>query len=199
LTRPVDRPAARHLARAGLVLLLAAGASRPLWAQDQALVVSIHGGRHSPLVNLTDGGDDLAAAFSYGGGVALQLNPNVAIRALTTYHSTRYRGTAVTPADSGMAQFVFGGDLLVGWPATSVFVPYIFFGGGAVLTDFDDPSQDTSTRFSGRFGVGLNRVSGFGAWFLEIDGLLYQFEGLGLRRTQFDVEAKLGLAIALGL
>ncbi|MBE0591928.1 MAG: hypothetical protein IH616_05960, partial [Gemmatimonadales bacterium] len=50
--------------------------------------MSIHGGRQFPLVSLTDAGDDLAAGFSFGGGLALQLNPNVALRALTTYHRT---------------------------------------------------------------------------------------------------------------
>lgn len=161
--------------------------------------MSLHGGRHFPVVDLTDAGDDLAAAFSFGGGLALQLNPNVAIRAQTTYHRTRYRGATVAPPDSGMAQFAIGGDLQIGWPATSAWVPYIFFGAGAVTTDFDDAAQATSTRLAGRFGIGINRVSSLGAWFLEVDGLLYKFEGFGLGRTQFDIETKLGFALALGL
>jgi len=199
LTRRDSAPAARRHAAVALCILLAAGASRPLSAQDQALVVSLHGGRHFPVVNLTDAGDDLAGAFSFGGGLALQLNPNIAIRAQTTYHRTRYRGTTVAPADSGMAQYVVGGDLQIGWPSTSSWVPYVYFGGGVVATDFDDASQGTSTRLAGRFGVGINRVSRVGAWFFEVDGLLHKYVGFGLSRTQFDVETKLGFALALGL
>jgi len=161
--------------------------------------VSVHGGRHFPVVNLTDAGDDLAGAFSFGGGLALQLNPNLAIRAQTTVHRARYRGTTVAPADSGMAQYVIGGDLQIGWPSTSAWVPYVYFGAGVVATDFDEATQGTSARFAGRFGLGINRVSRVGAWFLEVDGLLYKYEGFGLGRTQFDIETKLGFALALGL
>ena len=199
MTRLAEPTPRRGIAGTFLLLALAAGAWHPLSAQDQALVVSIHGGRQFPLVSLTDAGDDLAAGFSFGGGLALQLNPNVALRAVTTYHRTRYRGKTVVPADSAASQYVMAGDVQIGWPATSVFVPYVFFGAGAVLTNFDDPSQDTSTRLSGRFGLGLNRVGGFGAWFAEIDGLLYKFEGFGLRRMQFDIEVRLGFAVALAL
>lgn len=200
MTQSSKPRAARRALAAGLLLLgLAAGTARPLSAQEQALVVSIHGGRQSPLVNLNDVGDDLVSGFSFGGGLALQVNPNVAIRTLATYHRTRYRGTTTAPPDSGVAQYVLGADVQVGWPATSPFVPYIYFGGGAVVSAFDDPAQSTSTRPAGRFGVGLNRVGGLGAWSLEVGGLLYSFHGFELSRTQFDIEARLGFAFALGL
>ena len=190
-------PWRRLLGVAGLIL--AAGAPRPLHGQDQALVLSIHGGRHTPVVELSDAGDDMVAAFSFGGSVALQLNPNVAIRGMATYHGTRYRGPTVSLADSSASQVVAMADLQIGWPGTSALVPYIYFGGGAVLTDFKDPAWDLSTRFGGRFGVGMNRVSSLGAWFLEVGGLLYGYKAIGLERIQFDVEARLGYALALGL
>jgi len=200
LTRPSDLRRARRALGAGLLLLgLTAGAARPLSAQDQALVLSVHGGRHSPVVNLTDTGDDLTPGFSVGGGLALQINPNLAVRTIGTYHRTRYRGTTQAPPDSGAAQYVLGADLQVGWPGTSAFVPYVYFGGGAVVTSFDDSARGTSTRAAGRFGVGLNRVGGLGAWFIEVGGLLYKFDGFELTKMQFDIEARLGFAFAVGL
>jgi hypothetical protein len=180
-------------------LVLAAGVPRPLQGQDQALILSIHGGRHTPVVELSDAGDDLVSAFSFGGSVALQLNPNVALRGMATYHGTRYRGPTVSLTDTSAAQVVAMADLQIGWPGTSALVPYIYFGAGAVVTDFKDPAHDLSTRFGGRFGVGINRVSGLGAWFLEVGGLLYEFNTIGLKRIQFDVETRLGYALALGL
>jgi hypothetical protein len=193
-----DRVAWRRLCGVA-ALALAAGVPRPLSAQGQALVLSVHGGRHTPLVNLTDTGDDMVSGFSFGGGVALQLNRSVALRGMLTYHRTRYRGTPVALADSGAAQYVAAADVQVGWPGTSAFVPYIYVGGGAVATDWDDPAEDGSTRLAGRFGVGLNRVGGLGAWFLEVGGLIYEFNDIGLKRIQFELEARLGFALALGL
>jgi opacity protein-like surface antigen len=199
LTQPPDLTAWRRLFGAAALLVLATGVAHPLPAQNQALVLSVHGGRHNPLVDLTDAGDDLAAGFSYGGGIALQLNPNVALRGMVTRHRTRYRGSAATLADSAASQFVAAGDVQIGWPGTSALVPYIYVGGGGVITDWDDPVQDSSSRFAGRFGVGLNRVSGLGAFFLEIGGLIYEFKSIGLKHVQFDVETRLGFALALGL
>ena len=199
MKRLPDLTAGRRLAGAVVALVLAAGAAHPLPAQDRALVLSVHGGRHNPLVDLTDSGDDMASGFSYGGSVALQLSPNVALRAMLTRHRTRYRGFAATVADSAASQYVAAGDVQIGWPGTSRLVPYIFLGAGAVTTDWDDPAQDSSSRFAGRFGVGLNRVSGLGAFFLEIGGLVYDVQSIGLKHVQFDVETRLGFALALGL
>jgi hypothetical protein len=180
-------------------LVLATGVLRPLRGQDQALVVAVHAGRHTPVIELSDAGDDLVAAFSFGGGLALQLNPNVALRGGVTYHRTRYRGSTVSLSDSSATQIVAMADLQIGWPGTSALVPYVYVGAGAVMTDVSDPAYDVSARFGGHAGLGVNRVGGLGAWFLEVGGLVYDFKAIGLQRMQFDVEARLGFALALGL
>jgi hypothetical protein len=180
-------------------LALAAGAWHPLPAQSRALVVFGFGGRHAPVVNLTDTGDDYSAAFSYGGGVAVQFGPRIALRASISRHRARYRGETVALSDSGATRYAYGGDLQVGWPSTSPLVPYVFLGAGAVRSDPDEMGLATTTSPAGRFGVGINRVSRIGAWFLEFGAWLYQFDGLGLKRFQFDVEGRLGFAMAIGL
>jgi hypothetical protein len=187
-----------RLAALALCVLPAAGALCPLPAQSGALVVFGYGGRHTPLVDLSTAGDDFTAAFSYGGGLALQLSQRSAIRASVTRFRTRYRGTAATPADSSATRYAIAADLQIGWPTTSALVPYVFVGGGGIITDLDDPALPKATDAMGRFGVGMNRVSGLGAWFLEFAGILYKYDGLGFDRFQFDVEGRLGFAVAIG-
>jgi opacity protein-like surface antigen len=202
LRSDLRRRSSTFLARSlpvALLWLLTAGAPRPLSAQSQALVLSVYGGRYSPLVNLTDAGDDLTAAFAFGGGLAFQLSQNAALRVSVTRHRARYRGDAVVVADSSVSRYAYGLDLQLGWPGTSVLVPYVYLGAGAVTTDFDDPAYTSTTGLAGRFGVGLNRVGGMGAWFVEVGTVLYGFDGLGLKRMQFDLEARLGFALAIGL
>jgi hypothetical protein len=180
-------------------LLLGAGGLRPLPAQDQALVLFVNVGRHAPLANLSDAGDDLSPGFSYGGGLALQFGPSVALRGSLGYHRGRYRGDALAVADSGFARLVWAGDLQVGWPATSSLVPYVYLGGAVVTTDLDDDALTNVTGGGGRLGVGLNRVGGLGAWFFEFGTIIHKFSGNGFDRVQLDLEARVGFALALGL
>jgi len=182
-----------------LLVLPTAGLIAPLSAQSSALILFAHVGRHSPLVNLSDAGDDFAPAFSYGGGLALQVSDRAAIRLGVTRHRTRYRGETASLADSSSTRYVIAADVQIGWPTTSALVPYVFFGGGALTTQFDDPGVSPATNAMGRFGIGLNRVGGLGAWFLEFGTMLYQFNGLGFERLQFDLQARLGFALAVGI
>lgn len=199
MKRPNSRRlVARSLAIAALTVL-AAGAMRPLSAQSKALLISLHGGRHNPLVNLTDDGDDFSAAFSYGGSIGLQLSERVAVRGMVTRHRARYRGEAFSIADSMTTQYSYGIDLQVGWPATSALVPYFYLGGGGYRVEFDDAAVSTSNSFAGRLGLGMNRVGGLGAWFFEIGTVLYEFKSPNFKRIQFELETRLGFALAIGL
>jgi hypothetical protein len=179
--------------------VVAAGALCPLPAQSKALLFSIHGGRHNPLVNLTDAGDDFSAAFSYGGSLGLQLSERVAVRGMVTRHRARYRGETFAVADSMTTQYSYGLDLQVGWPATSALVPYVYVGGGGYRVEFDDDAVSSSNSFAGRFGIGLNRVGRLGAWFVEIGTALYEFKSPNFKRVQFELETRLGFALALGI
>jgi len=196
---PSSRALRSRSAAIAALTVLAAGIPRPLSAQSQALLVSIHGGRHTPLVNLNDAGDDFSAAFSYGASIGLQLGPSVALRGMVTRHRARYRGETAQLSDSMATRYSYALDLQYGWPTTSALVPYIYFGGGAFSTDFDDETRSSSPSFAGRFGIGMNRVGALGAWFLEIGTLLYEFKSPNFKRVQFDIEARLGFALAIGL
>ena len=181
------------------VTMLTVGALVPLSAQSTALLVSLYGGRHSPLVNLTDNGDDFSAAFSYGASIGVQLGERTALRGAVTRHRARHRGDMFAIADSMTTHYSYGLDLQTGWPATSSLVPYVYIGGGGYRVEFDDPSVTTSSSLSGRFGIGMNRVGGLGAWFLEIGTVLYEFRTSEFSRMQFDLEAKVGFTLAIGM
>jgi hypothetical protein len=175
----------------------ASAAAAPVAAQTRAMVLFAHGGRVTPLVNLTAIGDDFAPSFAYGGGVAFQMGPGIALRASIVASPTRYRGTTIAPADSGIGRSVWGLDLQVGWPGTSALVPYVYLGAGAAVTSPSDPGASRTTRLAGRAGAGINRVSGIGTVFAELGSLLYRYRGLGFDRYQFDVLVTVGLAVAV--
>lgn len=181
-----------------LVILVAAVAAPPRAAGAQAgLIVLGHVGRTWPTIDLSDAGDVVTSAFSYGGGVAVQIGGRAALRASLTREAPGYRGSTVAVADSSMVRTYLGGDLQIGWPGTSSFVPYVLVGVGVVRSDPADGSQATVSDLAGRLGIGVNRLVGFGAAFLEVTGTGYQFSGLGVDRFQIDLAARVGLAVAV--
>lgn len=183
--------------RVAVAALLAACSVTSARAQSRAVVLFGHGGRHFSLVNLAEGGDRFSSAFSFGGGLALQVGTSVALRGGVTYVTTNYIGSTLSLADSGLTRLYFGGDLQFGWPTEGGFVPYLFLGGGAVRIDPDDDLLETVTDLAGRVGAGFNRVAGFGAFFVEVVGWIYRFNSFGFDRAQFDVGLQGGLAFAL--
>ncbi|MGD2135037.1 MAG: hypothetical protein PVF27_02710 [Gemmatimonadales bacterium] len=181
-----------------LLVLLAALPALPRSADAQSgLIVFGHAGRAWPAVDLSDAGDRLTSAFTYGAGVALQIGGRIALRGSLTRSAPGYRGTTVALADSGMTRTYLGGDLQVGWPGTTSLVPYVVVGGGVMQSDPADGSQGTVTDVAGRLGLGANRLIGVGAVFLEVTATGYKFTGLGFDRLQIDVTLQAGLALAV--
>ncbi|NIM49703.1 MAG: hypothetical protein GTN62_05605 [Gemmatimonadales bacterium] len=183
--------------RVAVAALLATSIVNTARAQSRAVVLFGHGGRHFSVVNLAEGGDQFSSAFSFGGGLALQVGATAALRGSATYLKTNYAGSTLSLAEPGLARLYFGGDLQFGWPSEAGFVPYLFLGGGAVRTDPDDDSLESVTDLAGRFGAGFNRVAGLGAFFVEVVGWIYRFNSYGFDRAQFDVGLQGGLAFAL--
>jgi len=163
---------------------------------QQALVLFGYGVYNAPLKDLSPT-DDIAPRFGYGGGLGVQLSPTVALRGSADIVRTKYRGTSLTLADSGLTRFYLMGDLQVGWPGTSSFVPYIVLGAGMAGTGFDDPSQDSATFPAARIGSGINYVGGLGAFFLEGLLTMYRWNATGFDRTQFDLTIHVGFALAV--
>jgi len=164
---------------------------------QSALVLFGHVGRTWPTTGLADSTDDLSSAFALGAGVALQVNRHVALRGSFTRTSPTYTGTTVALAPAVITRTYYGGDVQVGWPGDSPTVPYVLFGGGVVRSAPNDTSQRPVSDIAGRVGVGVNRLMGFGVFFVEASGMVYQFSGLGFERLQVDLTVQAGWAIAV--
>jgi opacity protein-like surface antigen len=189
----------RQLAAA--TLMIAATAAATASAQGKALVLFAQGGRQIPITNLSEDGDEIRPGWTGGGGLALQLNSNVALRASASLVSSEYRGSTLTLDDPTMRRTFVSFDLQTGLPTTSGWAPYLFAGAGWVQIDPEDSAAQDFTKFAARFGAGTNYVfdNAFFVLFLEAGTYLYDFSELGFSSYQFDLQFLLGLAYAIPL
>jgi len=164
---------------------------------QSALVVFGHGAYYAPLADLSDDGDDFASRFAFGLGVAAQIGQSVALRLSGTFVNTRYRGDALAVSDSSVARLYGMGDIQIGFPGTTSFVPYLILGAGVVRSDFRDPTVAATSYPAMRFGGGFNYVSSIGAFFLEVLLTGHRHTGVPFSSTQMDVAIQIGFAIAM--
>jgi len=179
-----------------LTMALLAAAAQATAAQG-GLIVYGQGGGVWPVVPLHEDGDDFRESWSYGAGAALAVSGFVALRASVTRTSTEYRGTRIALTDDHQRRTYLAGDLQIGFPAYSAWVPYVVLGGGLVRTEPADATQSDVTSPMGRLGLGVNRIGGFFIWFAEATVAGYQFEGLGFKRLQVDPQVSIGLALGI--
>jgi hypothetical protein len=179
-----------------MAAVLTAAAGQPAMAQSGAFALYAQGGHHMPLADLSDAGDALGSGVSYGGGLALMLGQNLAIRGYVNRHSSNYSGDALMLQDRGFARLFYGGDLLIGWTTGIGLAPYILGGVGGVRIDPEESGEASFAKFATRFGTGINfliqdaRLTPF----LEISGWIFDFDRLGFDRTQVDFTMSVGLA-----
>ncbi len=173
----------------------------PLEAQSGALALFGYGGRDLPLSNLDEAGDHLRADWLAGGGLAVQLSTNFALRGSFAIIENDWEGTGLELSDSTFKRTFVSFDLQAGAPLASGFVPYFVAGAGLVKIDPRDTGLEHFTKFAGRFGTGVNYVidNSFLALILEFDTWIYQFGRLGYNRIQYDIAIVAGLAIAVPL
>lgn len=164
---------------------------------QSALVLFGHAGRTWPTTALADSGDDLSFSFALGAGAALQVNGHVALRASFTRTTPTYSGSTVSLAPATITRTYIGGDLQVGWPGDTPTVPYLLLGGGVVRSDPKDAAQEATSNIAARIGVGVNRLMGYGVFFVEALGMVHQFSGLGFDRLQIDLTVQAGWAVAV--
>lgn len=166
-------------------------------AGQGGLVVYGQGGGVWPALNLHADGDDFRPSVSYGAGAALAVSGSVALRASLTRTNTAYRGSTLTLGDDGMRRTYLAGDLQVGFPEASAWVPYLFLGGGIVRTEPADGTLDDVSSPMARLGIGVNRVGGLFIWFAEAVVTGSRFDGFGFERLQADVQGHIGLALGI--
>jgi opacity protein-like surface antigen len=136
-----------------------------------------------------------------GGGLALQLSTNFALRGSFAMVENDWEGTGLELSDSTFKRTFVSFDLQAGAPLASGLVPYFIAGAGWVKIDPQDTGLAQSTKFAGRLGTGVNYVidNSILALILELDTWLYHLGGLGYERIQYDLTIVAGLAIAVPL
>ena len=90
-----------------------------------------------------------------------------------------------------------GGDLQIGFPKASSWVPYLVFGGGAIRSTPADAALVAVTSPMARLGAGVNRIGGPLVWFAELSAVGSKFEGFGFDRLQLDLQVRVGLAFGV--
>jgi len=171
----------------------------PASSQARALVVYGSAGRMFPLLDVSDAGDDLSAGKAYGGGLGLQLGPTTAVRANVVVSHGNQRGPTLSLTDTGVINTYYGLDLMVGAPSDAGLAPYLFFGGGRLIADPDQPDTETVAHLAGRAGAGVNYVpdNSFFVLFLEASSWVYKSKLFGFDKLQFNAAVLGGLAFAI--
>jgi opacity protein-like surface antigen len=144
----------------------------------------------------------LDTGYNLGAGVALPLGDDVAVRA--SYAFSRAESEAVSGVPIATQEFdrhYVGADLQLKPSFGSDSVrPFLSAGLGFVNVSAPQPlgsfRDHDFTKPAGRFGVGLEYLpprSPFGLY-TEAAGWLYDWDGFGLERTQFDANWVAGLS-----
>ena len=182
-----------------VTLLLIGGTTDSVLAQDRGIILLAHGAYRLPTSSLNEQGGDVSAHWSGGGGLALQLTPNLALRGSASIGGGTLRSS--DPGLDGIALRRTVGlfDLQAGVPTTSGWNPYAIAGAGFVHTNPRATGAEVFTSFSPHFGAGTMYVmdNRFLSLFWELGGILYSFDALGLSSYQFDLELRAGIAYAI--
>jgi hypothetical protein len=172
-------------------------------ANGRAVVFQAFGGGATHLRNLNATGPvaHFEQGWNIGGAIGVQANDYIGLHADFTYTRNVARGTSIFTG-AKFNRYFYGAHVEVSYPTESRFAPFAFAGGGAVtvhqvgasatLLDFTKPAA--------MFGAGLRYQFGSAPVELLMEGksLVYQWDGGGFTRTQWDLSYSLGLAYRLG-
>jgi opacity protein-like surface antigen len=179
---------------AGLAL-----AAATLEAQDTGLSVFVQGGVQSASTDLGSGGSaSLESGFNLGGGLALELHPNVALRGEVAYARSDGNGPAI--GTTTFSRLLYGGDVQVRYPFANGLMPYVFAGAGGVRISEQGGDADAVNSPAARLGGGLAfAVPGVPVRvFAQGSAWHYKFFGWpGMDAFQWDVSYSAGLSYRL--
>jgi hypothetical protein len=90
---------------------------------------------------------------------------------------------------------------MIGWPLATGWVPYGYLGAGVVTTTPKDSTlaatEGSSTDFTGRGGLGINRITSFGVIFFESDIWLWRLNSLDVEFYGLKMEWSFRLGVGL--
>jgi len=163
-----------------------------------SVIVFANGGGNSPLTNLNQTGTaDLKTGWALGGGAGVQVNQYLAVRGVFDFARSEGSTNSTVFAGQRLNHYFYGGDVQLRYPTSGGFAPYLLAGAGAVTIDNkDDLTSNTTTRFAGKGGVGVEYSfprNGLGL-FAQGASYVYKFDRDGFDKTQFDVLWTAGLS-----
>lgn len=188
-----------------LAAVVTALTAAPARGQVQAVTVFAHGGGYNALKSVnTIGTADFKTGFNLGGGIGVQVDPNVEFRASVTGAQSHFLDDG---AETGvfLNRYYFGGDIKAQYVLQEGVAPYGLLGGGAVLLHEKGTSGSDKLQGFAHLGLGISRTirtSGF-SLFVQGDWFIYslsQLTGGRLRpysRTQFDLGWSAGASYKL--
>jgi hypothetical protein len=150
--------------------------------------------------------------YNVGGGIGVQLNRAVALRASYTFSQATGGASSFTPiAGNDFRRHYYGADLQFRAANDSGVMPYLFLGGGAVTVSPANNAvlvsatgasfaNDSFTKPAARAGIGLEYQipnSGFGVY-AEGAGWAYKFDRYGFDRMQYDTNWGGGITYRFG-
>jgi opacity protein-like surface antigen len=188
----------RTMLTATLALVLPAVASAQTPASDDrpSVVFFANGGGYSPLTDLNSTGTaSLNTGWTAGGGVGVQLNRFVAVRATFDYAQDKGDVGSVAFAGDKIKRYFYGGDVQLRYPTVSGLAPYLVAGAGAVTIDGNDtPTLGRFNKFAGKGGLGVecDLPSGVGLY-VQGTSYFYKFDRGGFDKTQADLLWNAGL------
>lgn len=134
---------------AGLAL-----AAATLEAQDTGLSVFVHGGMQSTTTDLDAGGStSLDGGFNLGGGLALDMHPNVALRTEVSFVRSDANGPVL--GATTFDRLFYAADIQLKYPFENGLVPYVFGGAGEARISEKDGDEDSVNSPAVRLGGGV--------------------------------------------
>jgi hypothetical protein len=150
--------------------------------------------------------------YNVGGGIGVQLNRSVALRAHYTFARSEGEPNSFAPiAGNEFNRHYYGADLQFRAWNDSGLTPYLVVGGGAVTVDPADDAilfsptgaqfaNESFTKPAARAGIGLEYQipnSGLGLY-AEADGWAYKWDRYGFDRMQYDTNWGGGITYRFG-
>jgi opacity protein-like surface antigen len=166
-----------------------------------ALIFFANGGGNSSLTNLNDAGTaSLNTGWSAGGGLGVQLNRYLAVRAAFDFARTEGQGPgAGVLAGQTLNRYFYGGDVQLRYPTAAGFAPYLLVGAGAVTIDArHDGAFESFTKLAGKGGLGVEyQLRDNVALFAQGATYVYDYDRSGFDKTQLDLLWTAGLSYRL--
>jgi opacity protein-like surface antigen len=143
---------------------------------------------------------NLKGGMAFGGGVGMQVNPNLAFRVALDYSPTTGEGLTSPYYEQAVNRTFYGADMHVRHVTERGIAPYFALGlGGVSVSNPDDDGFNAFSTFAGKGAFGLDYLpkSGKLSYFGQGTMYLYEFKEDVFERWQTDMLWTLGVKYRL--